>query len=143
LDLSKLVDYEAEFPVKWLHPKTKEFLGVTFYLRSMASKDIKKIDRVGRNEMLIANEQSSGGSFTISPEALDVAVKMEREKLISAIVRWDWGGNSFGNIGKDPECTYENKAYVLDHDAADTFLNDLMMGADGIANFIQEPAPNV
>jgi len=142
MDLSKLVDYEAEFPVKWLHPKTKEFLGVTFYLRSMASKDIKRIDRLGRNEMLVANKQASTGAFSISPEALDVGEKTEREKLIASIVRWDWGGNEFGKLGKDPACTYENKAYVLDHDAADTFLADLYAGAGGIANFIQQPVTN-
>jgi hypothetical protein len=138
MDLSKIVDYEAEFPVQILHPKTRKPVGVTFYLRSMAAKDIKKIDRLGRNEMLVANKKANEGVFGISPEALDVGEKTEREKLIAAIKRWDWGDHSFGDLGKNPECTYENKAYVLDHAAADWFLADLYAGAGGIANFIQE-----
>jgi len=140
LDLSKLVDYEAEFPVELLHPKTRKPVGVTFWLRSLASKDIKRIDRLGRNAMLVANKDANGGAFSISPEALDVGEKTERDKLIAAITRWDWGDHEFGELGKNPECTAENKAYVLDHPAADWFLADLYAGAGGIANFIQEPA---
>jgi hypothetical protein len=139
MDLSKLVDYEAEFPVSLLHPNTRKPVGVTFWMRSMAAKDIKRIDRLGRNDMLAANKKANaGGDFTVSADALDVAERVERDKLIAAITRWDWGGNEFGELGKDPECNDKNKAYVLDHPASDWFMADLYAGAMSIANFTQK-----
>jgi hypothetical protein len=135
MDLSKRVVYDAEFPVV-IVPPSGDDKGVVFYVTSLQSKNIQKIERVGRNELMA--QKLNRGATAVSGDMLDAAETIERSKLIAAITRWEWNGNSFGDIGKDPEFTPENLAAIIDHDNTQWIVDLLYAGAANIGNFTQK-----
>jgi hypothetical protein len=135
MDLSKRVVYDAEFPIV-IVPPSGDDKGVVFYVKSLQSRSIQKIERVGRNELMA--QKLNRGATAVSGDMLDAAETIERSKLIASITRWEWNGNSFGDIGKDPEFTPENLAAIVDHDNTQWIVDLLYAGAANIGNFTQK-----
>ena len=135
MDLSSRVIYDAEFPVTIVAPSGDD-KGVVFYVKSLQSKSIQKIERVGRNELMAAKLNS--GASAVSGDMLDAAETIERSKIIASITRWEWNGNSFGDLGKDPDFTPENIAAIVDHENSQWIVDLLYGGAANIANFTRK-----
>jgi hypothetical protein len=135
MDLSKRVVYDAEFPVVIVKPDGDN-KGVVFYVKSLQSRSIQKIERVGRNELMA--QKLTSGATAVSGGMLDAAETIERDKIIASIVRWEWNGNSFGDMGKDPEFTPENVAAIVDHENTQWVVDLLYAGAANVANFTQK-----
>lgn len=132
-DLSTRVVYDAEFPVVIVDPAGKD-LGVVFYVKSLQARAVQKVERVGRNKLMAAKMAS--GVENISGDMLDAAEVIERDKLMASITRWEWHGNSFGDLGADPEFTPENVALIVDHENSGWIVDKLYGGAANIANFM-------
>jgi hypothetical protein len=135
MDLSKRVVYDAEFPVTIVAPDGDN-KGVVFYVKSFQSRSIQKIERDGRNKLLVAKRNR--GDDGLAETDLDFVEAIERSKAIAAISRWEWNGNSFGDLGKDPEFTPENIASVVDHENSAWIVDLLYAGAANVANFMQK-----
>jgi len=129
-DISKRVVYDAEFPVVIVDTDPK----VIFYVKSLQARAVQKIERVGRNKLLAS--KMANGAENISGDMLDAAEIIERDKLISAITRWEWNGNEFGDLGADPEFTPENVAAVVDHENSGWIVDKLYAGSANIVNFM-------
>jgi hypothetical protein len=135
MDLSNRVVYDAEFPVVIVKPDVDN-KGVVFYVKSLQSRSIQKIERVGRNELMA--KKLTSGATAVSGGMLDAAETIERDKIIASIARWEWNGNSFGDMGKDPEFTPENVAAIVDHENTQWVVDLLYAGAANVANFTQK-----
>jgi len=135
MDLSNRVIYDAEFPVVIVKPDGDN-KGVVFYVKSLQSRSIQKIERVGRNELMA--QKLTSGATAVSADMLDAAETIERSKIIATLTRWEWNGNSFGDIGKDPEFTPENIAAIVDHENSGWIVDLLYAGSANIANFTQK-----
>ena len=140
MDLSKRVVYDAEFPVVIVPPSDDDG-GVVFYVKSLQAKGIQKIERVGRNELMA--KKMNSGAVSVSGDMLDAAETIERSKIIAAITRWEWNGNSFGDMGADPEFTPENVASIVDHENSQWIVDLLYAGAANIGNFTQKSRGSV
>lgn len=136
-DLSKRVVYDAEFPVTILSADNSSVgKPVVFYVKSLQAKGIQKIDRDGRNKLIVMKNMR--GESGLSATDLDAVETMERSKIIAAITRWEWNGNSFGDMGADPEFTSENVAAIVDHENSQWIVDLLYAGAANIGNFTQK-----
>lgn len=141
MDLSKRVVYDAEFPVTIITAEESDVgKPVVFYVKSLQSKSVQKIERIGRNELMA--KKLNNGATQVSGDMLDDAESIERSKIINAITRWEWNGNSFGDLGKDPEFTPENVGKVVDHENSVWIVDLLYMGASKIANFMKKSKIN-
>ena len=137
MDLSKRVVYDAEFPIVMLRSEDSDVgKPVTFYVTSMQSKKLQKLERESVNNILVRKQSRGNTSLTI--DDIDDREKTERAKLIATISRWEWNGNSFGDLGKDPAFTPENVAAIVDHENSGWIVDLLYAGAANIGNFTQK-----
>jgi hypothetical protein len=135
MDLSKHIIYDAEFPVV-IVPPSGDDKGVVFYVTSLQSKNIQKIERDERNKLLVM--KNSRGDKGLASTDLDAVETIERSKIMATLSRWEWNGNSFGDLGKDPAFTPENLAAIVDHDNTQWIVDLLYAGAANIGNFTQK-----
>lgn len=135
MDLSKRVVYDAEFPIVIVPPSDTD-KGVVFYVTSLQSKNIQKIERDERNKLLVM--KNSRGDKGLASTDLDAVETIERSKIMATLSRWEWNGNSFGNLGKDPAFTHENVAAIVDHENSGWIVDLLYAGAANIGNFTRK-----
>lgn len=131
-DLSKLVEYDKTFPVPLMFKG--EPVGITF---NIVSFDSERVVRAGESvagkrwEAIFKNEDHK----LTHEQILDFSEMEERERLISAIDSWDFGGNSFGDLGQDPECTEVNKRYIITHPNAKWITDQIKAKGKDLGNF--------
>ena len=136
-DFSTFVQYNVAHPV---HLQFKgEPVGIRMDIVSFDTKDAVKVanDIAGKRwSAVFENEDKK----LTNEQVLEFAELEEQEKLIVAIKSWDFGGNSFGELGVDPECNEANKRYVICHENAKWIRDQLKARAEDIGNFTQAPA---
>lgn len=133
-DFSSVIAYDQTFPVKILRPDTGEETGIVFDMVSAQSKRAvraSKVVEMKRWRSLFDSEDKS-----LSPEQIvEFSDQTEAEQLIACIASWSWGGHSFGDLGADPECTEENRRYVIEHPNAAWIRAQLSNAAGDLTNF--------
>lgn len=143
-DISTLITYDQTFPVAIKNPVTGGDVGITFNMVSMDSERVAIVDKRIDTERWQAVFESKDKKLT--PDMIaKFGEKSERERLIVAIDSWDWGDNEFGTLGVNPECTEENKRYVIEHPNARWIRVQLEARAADLVNFTQpskKPARN-
>lgn len=134
VDISKLVQYEQTFPIAIKNPVNGDDIGITFHVVSMDCERVLAVDRAIDSERW--QEVFGSESKKLTPAQISkFAAKSERERLIAAIAKWEWGGNKFGDLGADPEFSTENVRYVIEHPNARWIREQLTARAGDLANF--------
>lgn len=138
MDFSKVVEYDRSFPVELKHPVTGEGVGITFNIVSFDSERVVKASKKVESDRwaaVFANEERK-----LTPDQLvEFMDRDSRERVIASIDSWDWGGHSFGDLGPDPECTEENKRYVIEHPNARLIRIQIENAGADLGNFSQGP----
>ncbi len=132
-DIAALFD-DVLFPVELLHPVTKEPVGITFriapfeadatadwYMRTQAQYERMKSGEVSADKIA----------------EIDAAVIIKR--CAASIRKWNWGGNSFGDLGADPACTIENRVAVLSNPGASWIVDQVFQAGVNAENFTRKP----
>lgn len=118
MDVAGLVAYEQDFPLEIRHPKTGEKIGIRFMVRHIdceASTQAAQAKRVAK---------------VMGVDADDNTVN----QYASCVSGWDWGENTFGDMGV-PEFSQENAQKVLTHPSAKWMLRQVMDAVLNIGNF--------
>lgn len=137
MDLSKRVSYDALYPVKLRDPETGNPVGVTINVVSLRSRDVARVETLGRQKALVA-KMTRDNSGAVSMEDIESAEGIERAKVIAAVKSWDWADNEFGELGKNPECTPDNVAYVFDDPNSQWIVDQVYDGAAKLGNFTKK-----
>lgn len=136
-DISTLVQYDVAYPV---HLEFNgERVGIRIDIVSFDTKDVAKVanDIAGKRWAAVFENEDKKLK---TEQVFEFAELEEQEKLISAIKSWDFGGNSFGELGVDPECTDANKRYLVCHQNSKWIRDQLKARAEDLGNFTQAPA---
>lgn len=128
-DLSNLFAYDQPTAVSIKNPVTGEDVGITIYARSFESEAVTRVV----NNLLTKRNRS----FSIGEEVEDSKFieDMERESLIAAIVRWDFGDNSFGHLNAESPCDADNKRFLITHPNAKWIRDQIRSAIGDIGNF--------
>lgn len=98
-------------------------------------------DAWARTSVNLAMLKNDAKSFTDIPT--DDVAEIERKTIIkrvsNAVRKWDWGGNSFGSIGKNPELTDENKRAIFGDIRASWIVDQVFTELSKAENFTQKP----
>ncbi|WP_174804349.1 hypothetical protein [Martelella limonii] len=105
MDISKLHDKSHLFSLDIVNPETDEPVGISMKIRSVSSDDVSAVIRRHTNENVELRQKGK----TLSAKKLE---EQEAEKTAACIASWDWGENTYGNLGV-PADTWENKVKVL------------------------------
>jgi len=132
MDISKIVSDDVLFPVELKHPFTKEPLGITFWIEPFAEAD--RHIQWGRAEF-IARKVKSGETDVSADDLVDIEFEVNRRRCLDAVKRWDWGDNSFNEIGADTPCTKENIRTVLFAPKAEWITRQLYDAGVNVRNF--------
>ena len=136
-DISTLVQYDVAYPV---HLEFNgERVGIRIDIVSFDTKDVAKVanDIAGKRWAAVFENEDKKLK---TEQVFEFAELEEQEKLISAIKSWDFGGNSFGELGVDPECTDANKRYLVCHQNSKWIRDQLKARAEDLGIFTQAPA---
>lgn len=139
-DISQFVQYDKTYPVPLVF-KGKQ-IGITFNIISFDSERvIRACEHVAakRWEAVFKNDDRR-----LTPDQVFEFTSMEeRERLVSAIDSWEFNGNSWGDLGQDPECNEANKRYVIGHPNAKWVRDLLNAKGQDLGNFSGElPKPS-
>ena len=136
-DLSQLVQYDVAYPV---HLEFNgERVGIRIDIVSFDTKDVAKVANEIAGKRWAAVFENEDKKLK-TEQVFEFAELEEQEKLIAAIKSWDFGGNSFGDLGVDPECTEANKRYLVCHQNSKWIRDQLKARAEDLGNFTQAPA---
>lgn len=138
-DIANLVNYEQEYPVDLEF--AGEPVGIKINVVSFDSERVVKAVRDVAAERWV-DVQASGSDQMTPQQNLEFNRSAERAQLVAAISSWDFGGNSFGELGVDPECTEDNKRYLIDHPNARWIREQLVAKGTAIENFTNRPKKN-
>jgi hypothetical protein len=127
------LQYDAPYEVELRHPITDENIGVTVSVTSANSPAAKRVQMQNQARLMAMNlgknkEKSEAEILAL----LEKQVKKTVEQLAACVTGWNWGGKTFGKLGKDPEFTPANVSAVLDTDWIFDQVNDAV---SDIANF--------
>lgn len=138
MDIADIARYDDAVTVDIKHPLTGEDVGISFSLVSFESERVSKAMRA--IEVARMRDALQSGDIEVSSEdAAEYIERAEREKLIAAIVGWDFNGNSFGDLGVNPDCTEENKRKVINHPGSKWIRDQLIAKGDSVRDFIKPP----
>ena len=136
-DISTLVQYDVAYPV---HLEFNgERVGIRIDIVSFDTKDVAKVANEIAGKRWAAVFENEDKKLK-TEQVFEFAELEEQEKLIAAIKSWDFGGNSFGDLGVDPECTDANKRYLVCHQNSKWIRDQLKARAEDLGNFTQAPA---
>lgn len=136
-DISTLVQYDVAYPV---HLEFNgERVGIRIDIVSFDTKDVAKVANEIAGKRWTAVFENEDKKLK-TEQVFEFAELEEQEKLIAAIKSWDFGGNSFGDLGVDPECNDANKRYLVCHQNSKWIRDQLKARAEDIGNFTQAPA---
>lgn len=136
MDIANLVNYEQEYPVELKFGGKP--VGITIWVVSFDSERVVKAVRDVAAERWV-DVQAAGSDHMTPQQNLEFNRAAERAQLVSAISKWDFGGNSFGDLGKDPECNEENRKYLIGHQNARWIREQLVDKGTAIENFTNLP----
>lgn len=132
MDLSKLVDYDLTVPVE-IH-KDKDG-AVVFNVRSIDNAESQRIMAKRRATMMGKRVAKDGDA--LDDETAEIMTDMidpPPEILATCVMSWDWGGHTFGDMGKNPKFTPENVAETLRYK---WIKNKVQFASQNIGNFTQ------
>lgn len=135
-DISALVQYEKPFPVELEFAGDK--VGITINMISFDSERVVKAVRPVDARRVAALYGPKAQELE-PDQIVNMAEEADRERLVAAIVSWDFGGNSFDALPVDPECTEENKRYLINHANAGWVRDQLMAAGNNLQNFTEKP----
>ena len=138
MDIAAIARYDDAVTVDIKHPLTGEDIGISFSLVSFESERVTKAMRAIEVDRMRKALQS-GDIEVSSTDAAEYIERAEREKLIAAVVGWNFNGNEFGDLGADPECTEENKRKVINHPGSKWIRDQLSAKGDSVRDFIAQP----
>lgn len=128
-DLSNLFAYDQPTAIKIKNPVTGEDVGITIYARSFESEVVTRVV----NNLQAKRVRGAAGGDQV--EYSDFIEEMERESLIAAIVRWDFGDNSFGHLSAESPCDLDNKRFLITHPNAKWIRDQIRLAIEDIGNF--------
>ena len=131
-DISKLFEFDKPFAVEIKRRDNDEPVGITF---NMVSNESARVVAALRKVDADRWKREAEGEVYDPIAYID---KQHVERMVAAIDSWDWGGNEFGELGADPECTDANKRYVVTHPNAKWIVDQLAMGSFVVENFTQK-----
>lgn len=135
MDIANLVGYEDAFPVELYHLVTREPVGITVNVISMESDTVvNKLREFDKRK--IAEYRKAGTAI----EDIDFSDERAEVILAACIHSWDFGGQSFGDLGVNPECTDAAKQYVIKHKNARWIRDQISEGCANLENFIKASA---
>ena len=128
MDIARIVDYEARFPLDLWHPATGETLGVRFLIRSLESDAVRAVT---------LRHMDEASQLAIRGRSVEAATQVQwlAEKAAACVVSWDWGENKYR--GETPE--YSRKAAEAMFREQVWMRDDVLGAAANIANFIMPP----
>lgn len=135
-DISALFD-DALAEVEIVHKLTGKPLGIKMWLAPFASDD--SANMWFRSRYIL---EAYGGKAPESDRVAELAVVADVRRIASCVRKWDWGGNSWGDLGENPDCTMENKLRIFTDPRASFIVEQLMQKAAEIENFTKEPNPD-
>ncbi len=137
MDLSKIVAYDELFPVEIKHRGTGEAVGLTVYVESFEGVYGQKIARAVASKKIVAQHTiiRDGGNIQ-DVNYLEIDHEADIERAIACVKKWDWHGNEFGDLGKDPACTEENKRILFTHPHAGWIVTQVISAGKEIENFL-------
>lgn len=133
-DISALFD-DALFPVEIENPRTKKPIGVTMYIAPFEAD--ATVDWFIRSQAQMAHIKNAGPPDADTIADIDARAMVLR--AIRAVRKWDWHGNSFGDLGKDPECTDENKRKVIGDPRFSWIADQIFLAGVKAENFTPKP----
>lgn len=136
MDLSNLVAYDQEFPVKIKHPTSGEEVGITINIVSDDSERVARVGNIVQSDRWKAVFESEEKKLSVE-QAIDFLNKEEKERLIAAIASWDFGGHSWDKLPPDPVCDEKNRRYLIEHPHAVFIRKQLSEASKSLANFSQ------
>lgn len=139
-DLSKLIQYDKTFPVV---PKLGgNPIGITINIVSFDSERVSRaVAKLDTEKWTLA--RGNEDKALTDDQRIDFAVRQMNEMIIASIDSWDFGGNSFGDLGVDPECNEENKRYLINHPNSKWIRDVVFAQGQEIDNFFGEsPKPS-
>lgn len=130
MDIANIVQYEEAFLVEIVNPGTRDPIGITINVISMESDTVvKKLREFDKRK--IAEHRKAGTAL----EDIDFSDERAEVLLAACIHSWDFGGQSFGDLGVDPECTDAAKEYVVRHKNASWLRDQIAAGCAKLENF--------
>lgn len=138
MDIAELVTYDQAFTVKLRHPVTGAETGISMDVVSFDSERVAKIARAIENEKWSAVFASEDRKLSHTALA-EFVEKEQREKIIAAVVGWDFSDMSFGDLAAGFPCNDENKRYVFSHANAAWVRNQIIAHGDDLRNFSPPP----
>lgn len=137
-DIAALFE-DVLFPVEITDKRNGKPIGLTIHLSAFENDDSS--NAWFRARWLIEAQRSDGKS--VDPDVFaELITKADVRRCIAAVKKWDWHGNSFADLGKDPECTLENKIKVFSHPATGFIIEQLLVVGNNAENFPQKPETN-
>lgn len=140
-DISALVNYQQAHPVELQF--RGEPVGITMNVISFDSEPVVAADALVSNKRMMAIYAAE--DKTPNPEMIaEFDSERERARCVAAIQSWEFNGNSFGDLGVDPECNDANKRYLVGHPNAKWIRDQITMAGVNLQNFTQAlPTPYV
>jgi len=133
MDIANLVQYDAPYEIELRHPVTDDPIGVTISVTSANSPAAKRIQMQNQARLMAMNlGKSKDKSEAEILALLEKQVKKTVEQLAACVVGWDWKGQVFGKLGKDPAFSPANVNTVLD---TDWIFDQVNEAVSDIANF--------
>ncbi len=137
VDIANIVQYEKPFSVALKHGGAD--VGITI---DMLSFDSEKVVRAVRpvDARRVAALYGPKAEEIAPEQIVEMSEEADRERLVAAISGWDFGGNSFADLGVDPECNEKNKRYLVNHPNSLWIRHQLMAAGGNAVNFTSAPA---
>jgi len=151
MDISKLVAYDEVFPVELAAPVLSDKgkvafkkIGVVFNVQSFESVAVVRAEQSFQTTILTTKfAKASSGETLTGDEIADAEYAGRIERCIAAVKSWNWNGQSFGDLGVDPECTTENKRAVFSHPGSKWIVDQIIRAGSDIANFLPKSQTSV
>lgn len=135
-DISALFD-DALSEVEIVNKATGQPLGITMWLAPFASDD--SANMWFRSRYIL---EAAGNKSVDSDRVAELAMVADVRRIAACVRKWDWGGNSWADLGENPACTMENKIKIFTDPRASFIVEQLMQKAADIENFTKAPKPD-
>lgn len=129
MDFSKLIETEKTFPVSLKSPIDGSDMGIVFNIVSAQA------DRVVKAMRKVTSERYKREAAGEDHDIIEASQGLQRAQFIACIDSWEWNGNSWGELGVDPVCNDETKAWLFDQSAAFWVVNQINDAVGRIENF--------
>lgn len=133
-DIAALFEEEL-IPVAIKHPRTGREIGIVMHIAPFeADATVNWWIRSSAQMERIKTD----GNVTVDRIA-EIDAKAIVKRAILSVRKWEWNGNSFGALGKDPACTLENKTAVLGDPHSSWIVDQIIEAAATAENFTKPP----